>query len=180
MKNDALIRIYTRPLFDLAVENKSIESIAAELEILATLFSEVPVLAEYLDSPNVKRPAKLDLLKKAYDKPWSEYFGRFLELVLRKGRQEILPFASEAYSRYWDEYRSRIDVTVTSAMELSEAEKQAITEKLAQRTGKNVVLKCNLDEKVLGGIRLQIGHQLLDATIVGKLAALRESLLEAS
>jgi F-type H+-transporting ATPase subunit delta len=159
MKNDALIRIYTRPLFDLAVETKSIESISEELE--------------------TKRAAKLDLLKIPYDKPWSKYFGRFLELVLRKGRQEILPFAADAYTHYWDDYRSRIDVTVTSAVALSDAEKKAISGKLSERTGKNVILNCRIDEKVLGGIRLQIGHQLLDATIIGKLSALRESLIQA-
>jgi F-type H+-transporting ATPase subunit delta len=179
MKNDALIRIYTRPLFDLAVETKSIESISEELETLSALFREVPVLAEYLDSPNVKRTATLDLLKIPYDKPWSKYFGRFLELVLRKGRQEILPFAADAYTHYWDDYRSRIDVTVTSAVALSDAEKKAISGKLSERTGKNVILNCRIDEKVLGGIRLQIGHQLLDATIIGKLSALRESLIQA-
>lgn len=179
MKNEALVRIYTRPLFDLAVESKSIEDIAAEVEALAALFKVVPQLAEYLDSPNVKRSAKLDLLGKAYDRPWSEYFGRFMDLVLRKGRQEILPYAWEAFNRFWDEYRARIDVKVISAVELSENQKQALTEKLAQRTGKNVALKCELDSNVFGGIRLQIGHQLIDATLAGKLSNLRENLLKA-
>ncbi len=179
MRNDALVRIYTRPLFDLAMENKSIEPIAAELETLSLLFEEVPVLTEYLHGPNVQRSDKLELLKKAYDKPWSQYFSRFLNLVMKKGRQEILPFACEAFNHYWDEHRSRIDVTVTSAIVLSDSQKEAISKKLAQRTGKNIVLTCNLDPEVMGGIQLQIGHQLLDATLSGKLAALREELLRA-
>jgi len=178
MKNDALIRIYTRPLFDLAVENDKIEVIAAELQALSSLFQQVPQLEEYLDSPNVTREAKLDLLKKAYDRPWSDYFNGFMNLVLRKRRQDILPFAWEAFDSYWDEYRGRIEVKVTSAAELSDDQKSALAAKLGARTGKKVELLCKEDPNVIGGIRIQIGHQLLDATLVGKLAALKEELLQ--
>jgi F-type H+-transporting ATPase subunit delta len=177
MKNDALVRIYTKPLFDLAVESKQIDAIAAELEVLQQLFEQVPQLEEYLDSPNISNADKLELLKKAYDKAWSDYFDRFLGLVLRKGRQEILPFALEAFTSYWDEYRSRIDVKVISAVELTDRQKTALTRKLSDRTGKTVELECAIDPHVMGGIRVQIGHQLVDATITGKLAALREELL---
>ncbi|MBU0519943.1 ATP synthase F1 subunit delta [bacterium] len=177
MKNDALVRIYTRPLFDLAVESDTIEAIGGELDVLRQLFEQVPVMAEYLDSPNVKRKEKIDLLKKAYEKSWSAYFSSYLQLVLRKGRQGILPHSQKAFTRYWDEYRSKLDVIVTSAVNLTDAQKESISKKLAIRTGKNVTLECKTDPAVMGGIKFQIGHQLLDATVSGKLAALKESLL---
>ncbi len=177
MKNDALVRVYTHPLFDLAVESEKIGTIAVELQTLSSLYEQVPQLSEYLDSPNVSRQDKLDLMKKAFEKPWSDYFDRFLELVLRKGRQEILPFTQEAFTRFWDEYRSRIDVKVTSAVKLTDNQLQSISKKLAERTGKNIELKSSVDPAIIGGIRLQIGHQLLDATVTGRLTALREELL---
>lgn len=177
MKDEALVRIYTRPLFDLAVESQSAEATSAEVRILSDLFQQVPLLGEYLDSPSVTRSAKLELLRKAYDRPWSEYFGRFLNLVMRKGRQEIFPHVAEAFEHFWDEYRNRVDVQVTSAVELSESQKQAIMQRLAQRTGKTVELHCNLDPEIVGGLRVQIGHELLDATITGRLKALKEELL---
>jgi len=177
MKNDALVRIYTRPLFDLAVESDNLETIAGELDVLEQMFQQVPQMVEYLDSPNVSRKDKIDLLKKAYEKSWSEYFSSYLDLVLRKGRQEILPYAREAFYRYWDEYRSMLDVIVTSAVDLTDAQKKSISKKLTKRTGKNVNLECKTDPTVMGGIKFQIGHQLLDATVSGKLAALKESLL---
>ena len=120
------------------------------------LFDQVPQMSEYLDSPNVKRDAKLDLLKKAFGTPWSDYFARFIDLVVRKGRQEILPYANEAYVRYWDEYRNRMDVTVTSAVELTGEQVEAISAKLSDRTGKNVTLQCQVDPAIIGGIRMQI------------------------
>jgi F-type H+-transporting ATPase subunit delta len=178
MKNEVLVRIYTRPLFDLAAESKSLEAVGAEVKTLDELFRQVLLMGEYLDNPNLSRKTKLDTLKKAYDQPWSKYFANYLDLVLRKGRQEILPDVWQAFKQFWDEYNARLDVTVTSAVELSEAQKRALEKALAKRTGKTIVLKSRLEPTVLGGLRVQIGHQLVDATVAGKLAAMKEALLK--
>jgi F-type H+-transporting ATPase subunit delta len=117
-------------------------------------------------------------LRKAYDGPPSKYFANFLDLVLRKGRQEILPDVWEAFRQFWEEHLARLDVTVTSAVALTESQKHALEAALAKRTGKTIVLKSLLDASVLGGLKVQIGHQLVDATVAGKLRAMKESLLK--
>jgi len=178
MKNELLIRIYTRPLFDLAVESHQVEAIGAEVKLLAHLFEQVPMLVEYLDSPGVSRADKIGLLGKACAQPWSKYFERFLDLVLRKGRQEILPYAGEAFDQFWDEYRQKLNVIITSAVELTVDQKSALQNKLAARTGKQIALQSQLDPGVLGGIRIQIGHELVDATVANKLANLKQALLQ--
>jgi F-type H+-transporting ATPase subunit delta len=178
MKNEALVRVYTRPLFDLAVEAKTLEATGAEVKTLGDLFQQVPLLTEFLDSPNLSRKAKLETLRKAFDGPPSKYFQNFLDLVLRKGRQVILPDVWEAFRQFWEEHNSRIDVTVTSAVALSESQKRALEAALAKRTGKTIVLKSLLDASVLGGLKVQIGHQLVDATVAGKLRAMKEALLK--
>ncbi len=179
MKNEILIRVYTRPLFELALETQLLDALGAEVKTLGDLFAQVPMLVEYLDSPNVTRSTKLDLLKQAYGKPLSKPFGSFIDLVLRKGRQEMLPYAWEAFEQYWDDYRQKLEVIVTTAVPLSEDQKQKLILRLAQNTGKKITLKTQLDPLVLGGIRFQIGHQLVDATVAGKLASLKEALLKA-
>jgi F-type H+-transporting ATPase subunit delta len=177
MKNDVLVRIYTQPLFELAVESNSLDAIGNEMKALAELFRRVPLLEEYMESPGVSREAKLELIRKAYDKPPSDYLMNFLDLVLRKGRQEILPHVWDAFKQLWDDYNQQLEVKAVTAVELTEPQKKALAEKLAQRTGKKVIVKNILDPSVLGGLRLQIGHQLLDATIVSLLSNLKYSLL---
>lgn len=177
MKNDVLVRIYTQPLFELAVESNSLNAVGSELEALAKLFQQVPVLVEYLESPGVSRTAKLELIRKTYDQPPSQFLMNFLDLVLRKGRQEILPYAWDAFKQLWDDYNQHLEVKAVTAVELTEPQKKALAEKIAQRTGKKVTVKNILDPTVLGGLRLQIGHQLLDATIVSLLSNLKYSLL---
>jgi F-type H+-transporting ATPase subunit delta len=179
MKNEALVRIYTRPLFDLAVENNSLDIVGAEIKTLHELFRQVPLLAEYLNNPGLSQKIKLDVLKNAFDRPWSKFFTNFLDLVMRKSRQEILPDVWEAFRQFLDEYNSQLNVTVTSAVELTEGQKRSLEKALARRTGKKIILKGLLDVSVLGGLRVQIGHELVDATVSGKLRALREALLKA-
>ncbi|HEX7343037.1 MAG TPA: ATP synthase F1 subunit delta [bacterium] len=177
MKNEALIRTYTRPLFDLAVESRQLDAIGADVKTLADLYQQVPMLAEYLDSSNISRARKTELLKQAYDKPWSTFFANFLDLILRKGRQNILPEAWGAYQQFWDDYHQKLDVTVTTAVELTPEQRAALEQKLAAKTGKKITLKSFLDPQVLGGIRIQIGHQLVDGTIANMLSTLKQSLL---
>jgi F-type H+-transporting ATPase subunit delta len=177
MKNEALIRTYTRPLFDLAVEARQLDAVSADVKALAELFRQVPMLAEYLDSSNVVRRDRLDLLKRAYGRPWSKYFEGYLDLVLRKGRQQILPDVWGAFEQFLDEYNQKLDVTVTTAVELTAEQQLALERKLAAKTGKKITLKSLLNPEVLGGIRIQIGHQLVDATLVNALASLKQSLL---
>ena len=177
MKNEALIRTYTRPLFDLAVESRQLDAIGAEVKTLADLYPQVPNLAEFLDSSNIPRGKKIELLKQAYGKPWSSFFANFLDLILRKGRQEILSDAWKAFEQFWDDYNQKLDVTVTTAVELMPEQRAALERKLAARTGKKITLKSLLDPAVLGGIRIQIGHQLVDATVINMLSGMRQTLL---
>jgi len=177
MKNEALIRIYTRPLFDLAVESRQLDAIGADVKTLAELYQQVPNLAEYLDRSNIPRGKKLELLKQAYARPWLPFFANFLDLILRKGRQEILREAWGAFEQFWDDYNQKLDVTVTTAVELMPEQRAALEQKLAAKTGKKITLKSLLDPAVLGGIRIQIGHQLLDATVINMLAGMKQALL---
>lgn len=178
MKNEVLVRIYTRPLFDLAVEGRSLEAVGAEVKTMSELFRNVPLLAEFLDNPNLPRSDKLNTLQKAYDHPWSKYFANFMDLVLRKGRQEILPDVWDVFRQLWEEHEAQLDVTVTSAVELTDQQRRSLEAALAKRTGKKIILKNRLDRSVLGGLRIQIGHELVDATVAGKLQALKEALLK--
>jgi len=177
MKNEALIRTYTRPLFDLAVESHQLDAIGAEVKMLADLYQQVPTLAEYLDRSNIPRDKKIELLKQAFAKPWSPFFANFLDLILRKGRQEILPEAWGTFEQFWDDYNQKLDVTVTTAVELMPQQRAALEQKLAAKTGKKISLKSLLDPAVLGGIRIQIGNHLVDATVINMLSGMKQALL---
>ena len=177
MKNEALIRTYTRPLFELAVETRQLDAIGADVKTLADLFGQVPTLAEYLDRSNIPRGKKIELLKQAFSRAWSPLFANFIDLILRKGRQEILPEAWQAFEQFWDDYNQKLDVMVTTAVELAPEQRAALEQKLAAKTGKKISLKSLLDPAVLGGIRIQIGNQLVDATVTNMLSGMKQALL---
>ena len=63
-------------------------------------------------------------------------------------------------------------------MPLAETEKQALAEKLGKVTGKNVILKTNVDQRIIGGVIVKIGDKLIDGSVARQLKSLQAALLK--
>ena len=84
------------------------------------------------------------------------------------------------FEELWKQENKRIDVTVTSAVELDPAAVAKIGEEIERQTGRKVELASDVDEEILGGIVLQVGNMVLDASIRNRLEKLRKSVAQAA
>ena len=84
------------------------------------------------------------------------------------------------FDELWKHENKRIDVTVTSAVELDEAVVQKIGTEVERQTGEQVELSSKVDDAILGGIVLQVGNMVLDASIRSRLEKLRKSVASAA
>ncbi len=84
------------------------------------------------------------------------------------------------FERLWKRERRLIDVTVTSAVELDPAVVSRIGEEIERQTDRKVELASRVDEEILGGIVLQVGNMVLDASIRNRLEKLRKSVARAA
>ena len=84
------------------------------------------------------------------------------------------------FEQLWKQENKRIDVTVTSAVELDPAVVTKIGEEIERQTGRKVELASDVDEEILGGIVLQVGNMVLDASIRSRLEKLRKSVAQAA
>lgn len=66
---------------------------------------------------------------------------------------------------------------IKSAVPLTEADKETFRAKLTEKFGDGLDIRFELDEALIGGVMVRIGDQVIDASIAGKLAALKEELL---
>jgi len=66
---------------------------------------------------------------------------------------------------------------VTTAIPLSEAEREKLAEDLSTQLGKDVRLVAQVDPSILGGLLLQVGDRLTDASVAGRLDQLRRKVL---
>ncbi len=80
----------------------------------------------------------------------------------------------------WAEERRRLEVEITSAVELDEDTVRSIGERIEEQTGRDVQLEARVDPDVLGGIVLRVGNMVLDASVRARLERLRRQVTRAA
>ena len=177
----SLARRYARALIGLAQSPIQRDKLATDLEAFADVAGnkdEVgrPVLATLATErfAMADRSKLLDvLLRRVGADPLT---GKFLRLVLQRGRIEGAPDIARAYRRMADEAAGRINAQITSAAPLSPDSLAKIKAALEKATGRQVVATTAVDPALLGGVALQVGSYLIDGSVRTALAQMRQAL----
>ena len=171
-------RTYARSLFEAAVEQNRLDRVQEELADFAVTVEEVPELRALLENPEVDARAKRALLEQLLADA-DELVRNFLLLVAEKGRSgEIVEIARE-FEVLVAEARGILDVELTTAVELSQQEFDALVQRIGKASGRDVRASRAVDPDLVGGLVLQIGSRRLDASIRGRLERLRHQLTTA-
>jgi F-type H+-transporting ATPase subunit delta len=169
-------RVYAEALFDVAKERGRLDSIGEDLDRFADAVESERELQVFLFSPYFSSAEKADGLKRAVVGADPELLN-FLDLVIEKQRTTELFRIRRAFDELWKGERRLIDVTVTSAVELDPAVVSRVGEEIERQTGRTVELASRVDEEIVGGIVLQVGNMVLDASIRNRLEKLRQSVI---
>ena len=102
------------------------------------------------------------------------------KLLIESNRVGEIAGIAEEYERLVDVAADRVRATVTTAVELAPAERDRVSEELSKRLGKEVRLDVVVDANILGGLKLQYGDHLVDASVATRLQQLRRRLAEVS
>src|SRR5262245_26607987 len=130
-------------------------------------------------SPYFSSAEKMDGLHKAISDPEPELLN-FLELLCEKHRMPVIFRIRRKFEELWAKENRRLGVTVTSAVELDPSVVQSIGEEIERQTGQTVELQSKVDDDILGGLVLQVGNMVLDASVRHRLEKLRRNEAEAS
>lgn len=162
---------YAAAIYDLAFEAWT-QQLGAVQKALKT----DAALRAALDDPQSSTQNKLALLDRALADSLGADARRFLGTLLEGGQLDQLGAILDEFERM---VRRRPDLTraqVTSAVPLTEAEKEALRANLVERFGADLEFEFSVDATLIGGVYLRVGDQVIDGTVAGKLAALRDSL----
>ena len=172
-------RVYAEALFDVAKEKGKLDSIGTDLVELADAVSANRDLQVFLFSPHFATAEKVEGLRRALSGADPELVN-FLELLIEKHRMTEIFRIRREFEQLWKVENKRIDVTVTSAVELDPAVVAKVGEEIERQTGQKVELASRVDGEILGGIVLQVGNMVLDASIRSRLDKLRKSVAQAA
>ncbi len=172
-------RVYAEALFEVARDKGKLDAIRDELVQFADALDADRELRVFFFSPYFSSAEKRDGLKRAVSGADSELIN-FLELLIEKHRMAEIFRIRRQLEELWKRENRRIDVTVTSAVELNPAVVSRIGEEIGRQTGQEVELASRVDEEILGGVVLQVGNMVLDASIRNRLEKLRKSVAQAA
>jgi F-type H+-transporting ATPase subunit delta len=172
-------RVYAEALFDVAKEKGKLDAVRGELAQFADALDGDHELQVFFFSPYFSTAEKVAGLKRAVSGADQELLN-FLELLIEKGRMQEVFRIRRQLDELWKQENRRIDVTVTSAVELDRAVVEKVGEEIERQTGQKVELASRIDDEIIGGIVLQVGNMVLDASIRSRLDKLRKSVAQAA
>ena len=176
----AVAKSYAKALFELARERNQTEAMQAELERAAELVAAAgdatAVLGRPWISPLVRKKladeigARMEVSKLTRD---------FLGLLAAQGRTDHLAVIAAAYREMLDAAQGRVRARVRTAVELTDADRTALADRLRRALGgKQVIIEEVVDKNLLGGFVAEIGSLVVDGSLDGQLARMRERLVK--
>jgi len=147
------------------------------LDSVAGAIQADPRIAAVLESPRVSKVAKSQILERALKGEAPPEFVRFLQAVVRRGRQSLLAEIAQAYQVLLDEKLNRVHASVTLAEEADARMEKQVVERLTKALGREVRAYFRSDPRIIGGVVVRVGDRIFDGSVRRRLTALQRRML---
>jgi F-type H+-transporting ATPase subunit delta len=176
----SVARRYAKALAEIGESHGTLLDLLQELDAVDTLVRSHPDLQRLVSFPLIgpsKRTAAFDaILEKAGA---SAMLRKFFTVVAQAARLSLLHDIVATFHDLVDEKMGVVEARITSAQAISIPQSERLTTSLASRTGKTIRIKWHLDPALLGGLKVQLGSTVYDASLQGRLRLLKAQLLSA-
>ena len=171
---DLISERYGSALYDLASEKKCIDSILNDFEVAEKVLKESSELRQVIRSPLVNSDEKLNILLKIFSHSnLHDLTITFLKVLSDNKRISNLISIILQFKKINSEKRGDITADITSADELSEDEKNNITNQLKNSLGQKLSLNFDVDKDIIGGLIVRVGSKMIDTSILNKINKLK-------
>lgn len=165
---------YATALYDLADNGKKIDEVAADLSALGRMIDESDDLRRLVQSPVMSRDDQTKAISALVLKAgMQDLTQKFVGTVAQNRRLFVLRQMISAFQAYLAERRGQATAEVTSASELSEQQRSALSDALKSAMGTSVSVETKVDPSLLGGLVVKVGSRMIDTSLRTKLSRLR-------
>jgi F-type H+-transporting ATPase subunit delta len=172
---------YAGAFFELAREKNSVESIERSLDTFLSLLRDSADLRRFVLSPMFSSAEQQQGLSAVLKSAGIDGLPRDFLLVLARNRRLFaVENVIKAYKALSAKERGEVEAEVVSAVPLTKAQAQDLTDTLRQKLGKTPKLVQAVDPKLLGGLIVRVGSQMIDTSLRTKLKNLEKVMKEAS
>jgi F-type H+-transporting ATPase subunit delta len=169
-------RRYAEAALELARRDGTLDGWLVELRLAVELVS-VEEAAAVVDNPAIAWDHRREIITGLLGSRVGTPTRNLVLLLARRGRLAILPRVADELKRLVDREHGVVVANVTSAQPLEPADLAAIAERIQDMAGARVEVHAAVDPELIGGLTVRVGDRLIDASVRGRLARLRDSLV---
>ncbi|HXZ96063.1 MAG TPA: F0F1 ATP synthase subunit delta [Burkholderiales bacterium] len=170
-----IARPYAEAVFNLAKETRTLSQWAAMLALLELVVKDARVAA-YVSDPNVNAEQVASVLLGICGEKLDGAGRNFVQLLAVNDRLGLLSEIRELFEALKVEQEGVLEVNIESAFPLTKEQENELVKRLKSRYQRNIVTKLGVEPELIGGVKITVGDHVLDATLRGKLDAMRAAL----
>lgn len=168
-------RPYAQAAFDEAQKQNDLKGWSDTLLAGAEAASH-PEVATLISSPRATAKQIVEVMRALCGSKPGSAQDNFIRLLVENRRLEVLPEIVAIYELLRAEAEKSLEVTVSSAFELNDAQKQKITAALTKRMNRKITLSCQTDKQLVGGVVIRAGDQVIDGSVRARLGEMANAL----
>lgn len=170
-------RRYATALLEVGKELGAVDDILEDIKLIDNTLEGSRELTLFINSPVIKYDDKRKALEEIFGERVEEVTAKFIDLLARKGRVNLLDQIVKAFIQKYNQYAGIIEVDVYTAKELNEDQQISLHQALEKKTNKKVDMSLTHDESLRGGIAVRIDDTVIDGTVKHKLEELEHRFL---
>ena len=176
---EEIARVYADALFGAAEDADKLDEVHDQLDAFTDAMNESNDMRVFFFSPYFSSSEKRNAIREAVSGAGDE-FANFLELLAEKHRMPAIFAIRDRFDELWAEARKRLEVRLTSAVELDKGVVDKVGAEVKRQTDREIDMTADVDPEILGGLVLRVGNKVLDASLRSKLERLRKEVASAA
>ncbi|MDR1530209.1 MAG: F0F1 ATP synthase subunit delta [Burkholderiales bacterium] len=168
-------RPYAEAVFALAREQKRLPEWLAYLSLLRVV-AEDAKMKLFLGDPNIAADEKIAAIITVCGNRLSDDGKRLVDVLTRAKRIALLPEIEILFKASKDAAEDTVQAAIETALPIDEAQVTVLKNVLRARTGKKVEAQVSINPELIGGVRIKVGDQIIDASVQGRLAQMAQAL----
>lgn len=172
-------KTYGDALFELALEENAVDSLAEEVQMVLNVLDENEDLMKLLHHPKIVKEEKIKIIQDIFKGRVSDNLTGFLEIIVDKDRYNEIPSIFRFFLDLVKEYKNIGVAYVTTAVELKDAQKEELKKRLLETTKyETFEMHYQIDASLIGGMMIRIGDRVVDSSIKSKLEEMSRNLMK--
>jgi F-type H+-transporting ATPase subunit delta len=167
---------YAKALLQFSEEQNAEEEVAADMQTLLKLFSEVPELHQVVNHPSLSGQQKKKMLKQVVTSGFHLVTNRFLDFICDQKREDQLAGMAHNYLLRYAEAKGLKRAVFTTAIAMTERERKAVVKMVETHYNVTLDFTEKIDKELIGGFVIEIDDKRIDASVTAQLKQIRQQL----